>query len=106
MQKLLPIIWSILKTLVLTLIKKYTLEIGNNYQIVDYFTVYIDDSEVIDEWTENDELLVLIDDEIESMFWDYGEEDEDFEDFIGEMGYKLSEPEGDETYQILFDCRK
>jgi hypothetical protein len=40
------------------------------------------------------------------MFYDYGEEDEEFEDFIGEMGYKLSEPEGDETFQVLFDCRK
>ena len=101
-----PIIWSILKILVLTLVKKYTLEIGNNYQIVDYFTVYIDDSEVFDEETENEELLGLIDDEIESMFWDYGEQDEEFEDFIGEMGYKLREPENDETFQILFDRRK
>ena len=101
-----PIIWSILKILVLTLVKKYTLEIGNNYQIVDYFTVYIDDSEVFDEETENEELLGLIDDEIESMFWDYGEQDEEFEDFIGEMGYKLLEPENNETFQILFDRRK
>lgn len=66
----------------------------------------MNEEDLVEEWTDDDRLIKAIDDEIEAMYWDYRDEDEDFDDFQGEMGYKISEPIDNELYEVLYDCRK
>lgn len=82
-------------------------EIGMN-RIVEYYIVY--SSKSPEELEDDESFLSAVDDEINEMYYNYGEEDEDFEDFQDSMGIccieTYSEDEhGKDNYPILFDER-
>ena len=89
---------------------KYYVELGEigMDRIVEYYTAYSTKSP--EELKEDMSFLSAVDDEINEMYYNYGEEDEDFEDFQDTMGIRCieiysEEDHGKYNYPILYDER-
>ena len=92
------------------MMNKYYVELGEigMDRIVEYYIAY--SSKTPEELEDDMSFLSAVDDEINEMYYNYGEEDEDFEDFQDSMGIRCietySEDEhGKDDYPILFDER-
>ena len=89
---------------------KYYVELGEigMDRIVEYYIVYSTKSP--EELEDDLSFLSIVDEEIEELYYNYGEDDESFEDFQDSMGIrcieKYSEEEhGKYNYPILYDER-
>ena len=89
---------------------KYYVELGEvgMDRIVEYYIAYSTKSP--EELKEDMSFLSAVDDEINEMYYNYGEEDEDFEDFQDTMGIRCieiysEEEHGKYDYPILYDER-
>ena len=89
---------------------KYYVELGEIGldRIIEYYIAYSTKSP--EELEEDMSFLSAVDDEINGMYYDYGEEDEDFEDFQDSMGIRCIEMYSEEkhgkcNYPILYDER-
>ena len=89
---------------------KYYVELGEvgMDRIVEYYIAYSTKSP--EELKEDMSFLSAVDDEINEMYYNYGEEDEDFEDFQDTMGIRCieiysEENHGKYNYPILYDER-
>ena len=88
---------------------KYLVTIGELCleRISESYIVYTKDSK--DELELNDKFLALVDEVITDLYYNYGEEDEEWEDFQDSMGIIRIEDWKDEfesyTTEILYDER-
>lgn len=89
---------------------KYYVELGEigMDRIIEYYIAYSTKSP--EELEEDMSFISAVDDEINGMYYDYGEEDEDFEDFQDSMGIRCIEIYSEEehgkcNYPILYDER-
>ena len=89
---------------------KYYVELGEvgMDRIVEYYIAYSTKSP--EELKEDMSFLSAVDDEINEMYYNYGEEDEDFEDFQDTIGIRCieiysEEEHGKYDYPILYDER-
>ena len=89
---------------------KYYVELGEvgMDRIVEYYIAYSTKSP--EELKEDISFLSAVDNEINEMYYNYGEEDEDFEDFQDTMGIRCieiysEEEHGKYDYPILYDER-
>ena len=89
--------------------KKYYVEIGELYleRITESFIVYSSKSPEELEW--DDEFLSLVDQVIADLYSDYGEKDEDWENFQDSMGIieirDWKEEDSNWTTEVLYDER-
>ena len=88
---------------------KYYVEIGELCleRITESFIVY--SSKSIEELEWDDTFLSLVDQVIANLYYDYGEEDEDWEDFQDSMGIieirGWKEEDSNFTTEVLYDER-